>query len=249
MDHWFQMDQWRRPPIRCSRATRRSATWPAQTESMQLGLLVTGVTYRHPGLLAKIVATLDVLSGGRAQLGIGAAWYGREHDGPRGAVPADGRALRAPGGDAADLPPDVERRRRPVRRSALPAGGDDLRAAADLRAPPVGADRRQRGAQDAAPRRPLRRRVQPVRRPRRPTSATRCRCCATTATPRAVTRRRSSTRSCPSPTRSPTSTRSSATWPRYARCGIETVVLMPSGDPVAFVERVGAELVPRLAEL
>jgi len=46
---------------------------------MTLGLLVTGVTYRHPGLLAKIVTTLDVLSEGRAQLGIGAAWYEREH--------------------------------------------------------------------------------------------------------------------------------------------------------------------------
>jgi alkanesulfonate monooxygenase SsuD/methylene tetrahydromethanopterin reductase-like flavin-dependent oxidoreductase (luciferase family) len=39
------------------------------------------VTYRHPGLLAKTVATLDVLSGGRGQLGIGAAWYQREHEG------------------------------------------------------------------------------------------------------------------------------------------------------------------------
>ena len=39
------------------------------------------MTYRHPGLLAKIVTTLDVLSGGRAQLGIGAAWYEREHNG------------------------------------------------------------------------------------------------------------------------------------------------------------------------
>jgi F420-dependent oxidoreductase-like protein len=52
-----------------------------QTSQVTLGLLVTGVTYRHPGLLAKAVATLDVLSGGRAQLGIGAAWYEREHHG------------------------------------------------------------------------------------------------------------------------------------------------------------------------
>jgi F420-dependent oxidoreductase-like protein len=52
-----------------------------QTRRMTLGLLVTGVTYRHPGLLAKIVTTLDVLSGGRAMLGIGAAWYEREHHG------------------------------------------------------------------------------------------------------------------------------------------------------------------------
>ena len=51
------------------------------TQTTTLGLLVTGVTYRHPGLLAKTVATLDVLSGGRGELGIGAAWYDREHRG------------------------------------------------------------------------------------------------------------------------------------------------------------------------
>ena len=51
----------------------------AHTATVELQLLMTGVTYRHPGLLAKIVATLDVLSGGRAALGIGAAWYEREH--------------------------------------------------------------------------------------------------------------------------------------------------------------------------
>ena len=51
----------------------------AHTETVELQLLVTGVTYRHPGLLGKIVSTLDVLSGGRAALGIGAAWYEREH--------------------------------------------------------------------------------------------------------------------------------------------------------------------------
>jgi F420-dependent oxidoreductase-like protein len=43
--------------------------------------MVTGVTYRHPGILVKQVTTLDVLSGGRAWMGIGAAWYEREHQG------------------------------------------------------------------------------------------------------------------------------------------------------------------------
>jgi F420-dependent oxidoreductase-like protein len=51
----------------------------AHTSTAELQLLVTGVTYRHPGLLAKTVSTLDVLSGGRAVLGLGAAWYEREH--------------------------------------------------------------------------------------------------------------------------------------------------------------------------
>src|SRR4029453_5633015 len=49
------------------------------TSTVELQLLVTGVTYRHPGVLAKIVSPLDVLSGGRAVLGLGAAWYEREH--------------------------------------------------------------------------------------------------------------------------------------------------------------------------
>ena len=51
----------------------------AMSTSLRLRLLVSGVTYRHPGLLAKIVTTLDVLSTGRAELGLGAAWYAREH--------------------------------------------------------------------------------------------------------------------------------------------------------------------------
>jgi F420-dependent oxidoreductase-like protein len=48
------------------------------TKNVKLGTLVTGVIYRHPGILAKTVTTLDVLSGGRAYLGIGAAWNERE---------------------------------------------------------------------------------------------------------------------------------------------------------------------------
>ncbi len=98
------------------------------TSEVQLGVLVTGVTYRHPGLLAKIHATLDVLSGGRATLGIGAAWYEEEHRAMGGALPALVRAVRAPRGDPADLPADVgPDERRPVRRHALPAGPDCAR--------------------------------------------------------------------------------------------------------------------------
>jgi alkanesulfonate monooxygenase SsuD/methylene tetrahydromethanopterin reductase-like flavin-dependent oxidoreductase (luciferase family) len=53
----------------------------ARTERVLLGTLVTGVTYRNPAILAKIVTTLDVISRGRAYLGIGAAWFDVEHRG------------------------------------------------------------------------------------------------------------------------------------------------------------------------
>ena len=51
-----------------------------ETTRVQLGTLVTGVTYRNPALLAKTATTLDVISGGRAIFGIGAAWFEAEHD-------------------------------------------------------------------------------------------------------------------------------------------------------------------------
>lgn len=79
MDHWFQMEDLGGPAHPMLEGYTALGFLAGQTEQMTLGLLVTGVTYRHPGLLAKIVATLDVLSGGRAMLGIGAAWYEREH--------------------------------------------------------------------------------------------------------------------------------------------------------------------------
>src|ERR1700712_5513133 len=81
MDHWFQMEQ-RAPRTEPMLEGYTSLGFIAgQTKNLKLGLLVTGVTYRYPGLLAKIVTTLDVLSEGRAFLGIGAAWYEREHVG------------------------------------------------------------------------------------------------------------------------------------------------------------------------
>src|SRR5579863_7369318 len=79
MDHYFQMD-WMAPAEDPMLEGYTALGFVAGcTESLRLRLLVTGVTYRHPGLLAKIVSTLDVVSGGRAELGIGAAWYEREH--------------------------------------------------------------------------------------------------------------------------------------------------------------------------
>ena len=79
MDHWFQMEHLGGGAEPMLEGYTTLGYLAAQTERITLGLLVTGVTYRHPGLLAKTVATLDVLSAGRAQLGIGAAWYEREH--------------------------------------------------------------------------------------------------------------------------------------------------------------------------
>ena len=136
MDHWFQMEALGGPRrTRCSRATRRSASWPACTERMRLGLLVTG-----RDLPPSRAAGQDGHDARRALRRPGPARHRRRlvrarAPGARRAVPAAGRALRAARGDAADLPADVERRRRPLRRPPLPAGRDDLPAAAGAASP------------------------------------------------------------------------------------------------------------------
>src|SRR5436190_13547180 len=79
MDHYFQMERFTRAEDPMLEGYTTLAFVAARTERIRLGVLATGVTYRNPGLLAKIVTTLDVLSGGRALLGLGAAWYEREH--------------------------------------------------------------------------------------------------------------------------------------------------------------------------
>jgi F420-dependent oxidoreductase-like protein len=81
MDHFFQMDGMGKADEPMLEGYTTLGFLAAKTERMTLGLLVTGVMYRHPGVLAKIVTTLDVLSGGRARLGIGASWYEREQRG------------------------------------------------------------------------------------------------------------------------------------------------------------------------
>jgi F420-dependent oxidoreductase-like protein len=83
MDHFFQMEGRGGPSTAAEPMLEGYTTLgflAGVTTTPQLHLLVTGVTYRHPGILAKTVSTLDVLSGGRAALGIGAAWYQREHE-------------------------------------------------------------------------------------------------------------------------------------------------------------------------
>jgi F420-dependent oxidoreductase-like protein len=81
MDHYFQMEHVGGPTEPMLEGYTTLGFVAGQTRQIRLGTLVTGVTYRPPGMLAKIVSTLDVLSAGRAFLGIGAAWYEREHAG------------------------------------------------------------------------------------------------------------------------------------------------------------------------
>ena len=92
MDHYFQMEAVAPATDPMLEGYTSLGFVAGATETLRLRLLVTGVTYRHPGVLAKTVTTLDVLSGGRAELGIGAAWYDREHVGL--GVPYPGTAER-----------------------------------------------------------------------------------------------------------------------------------------------------------
>ena len=79
MDHFFQIPLVGPAEHEMLEGYSTLAFLAAATRRVRLGTLVTGVTYRNPGVLVKTVSTLDVLSGGRATLGIGAAWFEREH--------------------------------------------------------------------------------------------------------------------------------------------------------------------------
>src|SRR3954466_4038895 len=93
MDHFWQLPALGGPDEPILEAYTLLGALAARTERVQLGTLVTGVTYRNPALLAKIVTTLDVISKGRAILGIGAAWYEPEHDGLGFEFPRAGERL------------------------------------------------------------------------------------------------------------------------------------------------------------
>jgi F420-dependent oxidoreductase-like protein len=88
MDHFWQLPALGGPEQPILESYVLLGALAACTERVQLGTLVTGVTYRNPALLAKMVTTLDIVSKGRAVLGIGAAWYEPEHEGLGFAFPS-----------------------------------------------------------------------------------------------------------------------------------------------------------------
>jgi F420-dependent oxidoreductase-like protein len=81
MDHFFQIGVVGPPELEMLEAYTTLGFLAAHTSRVQLLTVMTGVIYRHPGILAKTITTLDVLSGGRAWLGIGAAWNEEESRG------------------------------------------------------------------------------------------------------------------------------------------------------------------------
>jgi len=80
MDHFYQLPMLGSPDQPMLEAYTALGALAAMTEGVLLGTLVTGNTYRNPTLLAKIITTLDVVSQGRAVLGIGTGWFELEHD-------------------------------------------------------------------------------------------------------------------------------------------------------------------------
>jgi F420-dependent oxidoreductase-like protein len=81
MDHFYQLPPMGGPDAPMLDSYTLLGALATLTSRVRLGAMVTGVTYRNPAHLAKIVTTLDVISGGRAILGLGAAWYDVEHEG------------------------------------------------------------------------------------------------------------------------------------------------------------------------
>jgi len=248
MDHWFQMENVAPATDPMLEGYTSLGFLAGQTETIALGLLVTGVTYRHPGLLAKIVTTLDVLSGGRAQLGIGAAWYEREH-----------AALGVP------YPPVAERfeRLEEALQICLQMWGDDdgpfegshYRLAETLCSPrPIQTPHPPILVGGSGERKTLRL----VAR-----YADACNLFATgsddvahkldvlrghcDAEGRDYATIDKTILAMGNPTDDPDTFVTDMA--AYARLGIDTVVVMPAGDPVEFASALGRQVVPRLAEL
>ena len=80
MDHFYQLPMLGQPDANMMECYTTLGALARETSNVRLGALVTGNTYRNPTLLAKSITALDIVSGGRAQLGIGAGWFEFEHD-------------------------------------------------------------------------------------------------------------------------------------------------------------------------
>ncbi|MGH9261083.1 MAG: LLM class F420-dependent oxidoreductase [Acidimicrobiales bacterium] len=248
MDHWFQMEAMAPATDPMLEGYTSLGFVAGHTQTMTLGLLVTGVTYRHPGLLAKIVTTLDVVSGGRAQLGIGAAWYEREH-----------RGLGVP------YPPVAERfeRLEETLQICLQMWSDDDGAFEG---------RHYQLAQTICEPRPLSQPRPPVliggsgeRKTLRLVARYGDACNLFATSPDEIAHKLEVlARHCDAEGRDPDTVQRTILAVRdpfadldgflgdmdaYAKLGIDEVILMPSGDPVGYVERAGSEIVSRLAEL
>ena len=243
---------WAARTSRCWRATRPSASSPPTPRRSTSRLLVTGVTYRHPGLLAKIVTTLDVLSGGRAVLGLGAAWYQQEHEAlgvpfPPVAerferleetlqiVPAmfedDGRR-RTTGSTTGWAAPSTARRRCAGRRSWSAAAGSGRRSDWSRSTPTPATSS---PTPTAGP-------------PRCSRSST---CCAATASARGGTTTRSPRRSSgPADVDTSDGQAFAQQVQGFADIGVTEVHVMHTGDrPVEFVQELGRSVVPALRDI
>src|SRR5438445_7383326 len=94
MDHFYQIQGVGPETDPMLEASTTLGALAARTKKVRLATLVTGVTYRNPAMLAKMVTTLDVISGGRAVLGLGAAWNEDEHRGYGFEFPSAGERLQ-----------------------------------------------------------------------------------------------------------------------------------------------------------
>ena len=123
-----------------------------ETKTVRLGTLVTGVTYRNPALLAKTATTLDVISGGRAIFGLGAAWFEAEHEAFGFEFPPISERMDRLDEALTIVRGDVRPRALVVRGPPLPHRRRDQRPAAGPAGRPADHGRRRRRAADAADR-------------------------------------------------------------------------------------------------
>ena len=115
MDHFYQLPLLGRPDEPMMECYTLLSALAAKTRTVRLGAMVGGVTYRNPAFLAKVVTTLDVVSGGRAIWAIGAAWNQQEHEALRLRVRHLHRAVREARGGAPDRQEHVRERHHHLR--------------------------------------------------------------------------------------------------------------------------------------